>query len=971
MMHNAFEYLRSQRIDSLNLTAHEYRHRDTGARHLHLASDDTNNAFVVAFLTIPRDSTGVAHILEHTALCGSRKYPVRDPFFMMTRRSLNTFMNAFTGADWTAYPFASQNRKDFDNLLQVYLDAVFFPLLNGLDFAQEGHRVEFENPTDPASSLVYKGVVYNEMKGAMSSPIARLAQTLSSEIFPTTTYHYNSGGEPCVIPDLTYQQLKDFHARHYHPSNAIFATYGNFPVEEHQAHFHDWALKNFQRQSMDLAIPEEQRYPSPRSVAASYALEGEEDTRDKTHIVLGWLLGRTTDIQALMQAHLLAGILLNHSASPLRHALETTTLGTSPSELCGLDGSNQEATFSCGLEGSNPEHAEAVEELILGVLKEVADKGVPTEMAEAVLHQMELEQREIRGGMHPYGLQLLEAAVPIALHGGDPFAALAIDPVLESLRTSIQNPEFIPGLAQRLLLDNPHRVRVTLVPDKTLSVRQAEEARDRLARHKELLGEEDKSLIVEQASALTHRQNQTDDPDRLPRVGVGDVPADIPIPEGRERQMGGLPVTWFDQGTNGLVYETIAVGLPELPSEQLDLLRLYGLCLTEVGASDKDYLAMQSWQAAVTGGVSAQCTVRSSVSDINKTHAWFWLQANGLARNQAAVSQLLHEIFRHARFDELARLRELIAQFCAAREAAVTDHGHSLAIAAACAGMGPVAGLTHQWDGLLGLQRLKTLNKAIENEGALGAFAARLAGIHERIAGMPCQILAVGEGKHEEAIHSALEQTWRNGAMAPGGKPPFRPASALGTSHQAWTVSTEVNFCARAYPAVPAEHPDAAALIVLGRFLLNGYLHRAIREQGGAYGSGASYDGDAGTFRFHSYRDPRLAETLEDFDQSLVWLRRNDHTPRQLEEAILGIIGAIDRPSSPAGEAIKAFASKLNGRGPEYVRRLRQRILQVNIEDLQHVADTYLLPERANTAVVTSARALEKNPQLDFEVHTL
>ena len=255
MTHPAFEPVRSERVSALNLTVEEYRHRVTGARHIHLAAADDNNAFLVAFLTVPQDSTGVAHILEHTALCGSRHYPVRDPFFLVLRRSLNTFMNAMTASDWTAYPFASQNRKDFFNLLDVYLDAAFFPTLDPLDFAQEGHRLEFAEAGNPASELTFKGVVFNEMKGAMSAPVSALWQALAREVYPTTTYHHNSGGDPQRIPDLSYEQLKAFHARHYHPSNATFFTYGDIPAAEHQAIMEDRVLRHFERLDIDLRVP--------------------------------------------------------------------------------------------------------------------------------------------------------------------------------------------------------------------------------------------------------------------------------------------------------------------------------------------------------------------------------------------------------------------------------------------------------------------------------------------------------------------------------------------------------------------------------------------------------------------------------------------------------------------------------------------------------------------------------------------
>jgi Zn-dependent M16 (insulinase) family peptidase len=266
MTQPAFQHLRSHPIPALRLEFQEFRHRATGARHLHLAADDPHNAFMVAFLTVPQDSTGVAHILEHTALCGSRRYPVRDPFFMMIRRSLNTFMNAFTSSDWTAYPFASQNKKDFNNLLDVYLDATFFPLLDERDFAQEGHRLEFAAPDNPDSELTFKGVVFNEMKGALSSPVQRLGLALQSRLFPTTTYHHNSGGDPEAIPDLTYEQLKAFHARHYHPSNAIFLTYGDIPAAEHQERFEAGALGQFQQLQLDLAIPTNGATPRRSSI---------------------------------------------------------------------------------------------------------------------------------------------------------------------------------------------------------------------------------------------------------------------------------------------------------------------------------------------------------------------------------------------------------------------------------------------------------------------------------------------------------------------------------------------------------------------------------------------------------------------------------------------------------------------------------------------------------------------------------
>ena len=957
MTHPAFEPLRSYPVPALRLEFQEYRHRVTGARHFHLAADDPHNAFMVAFLTVPQDSTGVAHILEHTALCGSQRYPVRDPFFMMIRRSLHTFMNAFTSSDWTAYPFASQNKKDFNNLLDVYLDAAFFPLLDQHDFAQEGHRLEFAKPDDPAAELTFKGVVFNEMKGALSSPTQRLGHELQRRLFPTTTYHHNSGGDPEVIPDLTYAQLKAFHARHYHPSNAIFLTYGDIPAAEHQERFEAQALRRFQALQLDLAIPPERRYTEPLADFTHYPFDGSEDPRDQTHIVLGWLLGPITDPLATLRARLLSDVLLDNSSSPLRHALETSELGAAPSPLCGFDTATREATFVCGLEGSNPEHAEAVETLIFDVLHQVAAEGVPQDAVDAALHQLELSEREITGDGFPYGLRLLMEALTPAIHGGDPVTALDSDPLLEQLRTESRAPDFIPNLARQLLLDNPHRVRLTMAPDPALAAKQAAAERERLAAIRATLAEADKVRIVAQAQALAERQQCQDDPELLPKVGLADVPAELKIAEGIARPVGALPAHWYAQGTNGMVYLQAILDLPALESDELDLLPLFCACLSEVGSAGRDYRTTQARQAAVTGGLSARATVRGGVDDVNQVKGVLVLAGKALARNQAALSDLLWETLTSARFDELPRLRELVAQMRAQREEAITHHGHLLALAAASSSLSPVAALNHRWDGLQGLQRLKALDDALDDVEALTAFAARLERLRDRLQPLPRQLLTVSEAERQDAIAEALAARWQDGH--PSAVEPFALAAPEAQpARQGFRVNTQVNFCAKAYPTVAPNHPDAPALHVLGDFLRNGYLHRAIREQGGAYGGGAGYHPDSGSFRFYSYRDPRLADTLADFDRALEWLQTHEHPERTLEEAILGVIGAIDKPGSPAGEAISAFFGALFGRTPEQRRTYRQRILAVTLDDLKRVAATWLHPEKAHWAVLSDARTL-------------
>ncbi|MAT50529.1 MAG: peptidase M16 [Porticoccaceae bacterium] len=970
--HSAFEFIRRQSIASLNVTVEEYRHRASGAQHIHLASDSPENVFLVALRTVPEDSTGVAHILEHTALCGSEKYPVRDPFFMMIRRSLNTFMNAMTSSDWTAYPFASQNRKDYFNLLDVYLDAVFFSTLDELDFAQEGHRLEFAEAGNADSDLVFKGVVFNEMKGAMSSVTSTLWHTLSKYLYPSTTYHHNSGGDPECIPDLTYQQLKDFYRTHYHPSNAVFMTFGDIPAAELQGIFEQRALSRFDVLEREIAVPDEKRYLAPVRVEEAYAFDEEGPADEKTHIVLGWLLGASTDLLQSLEAHLLSSVLLDNSASPLLRALETTDLGTAPSPLCGLDDSQKELCFVCGIEGSEPERARAFEQLVENVLTDVANNGIAREQLEASLHQLELQQREITGDHYPYGLQLLMTALTSATHRGDPIALLDLDPVLDTLRERIQNPDYIKQLAQRLLLDNRHRITLTLRPDPELSARRVQAEMSRLARIKEQLSDEEKARIVAQAEALKVRQSKKDDESILPKVGLADIPESLPYTSATERLDSPLPLTTYATGTNGLVYQQVVLKLPAMSEEQLDLLPLYANALTELGVGERDYLETQLWQSRVCGSINAHISARGTPDDLSSLSGHMVLSAKGLARYQGELSELMQETLNRVRFDELDRIRDLIAQSRARREASITGSGHALAMSAAACGISPGAALSHRWGGLQGIRFIKKLDKSLAENTQLEQLARQLADIHALILTAPRQYLAVGE---EQRLEEYKGQLWSVFGSEPvegdAGFSPFGFSTEASNTRTAWKTSTQVNFCARAYATVPLDHPDAAPLSVLGGFLRNGYLHTAIREQGGAYGGGASQDNHSGVFRFFSYRDPRLAETLADFDASLDWLNTADHDWQQVEEAILGVISSIDKPASPAGEAKQTFHAELYGNTREIRERFRTRVLGVTLADLKRVASTYLTPDRQHSAVITHPDKADALADVGYSLETL
>lgn len=954
---SAFEFISSTEVSSLNLTVEHYQHITTGAVHYHLACDNQEKVFMVALRTMPKDSTGVAHILEHTALCGSEKYPVRDPFFMMTRRSLNTFMNAMTSSDWTAYPFASQNDKDFDNLLSVYLDAVFFANLDELDFAQEGHRVEFEDMEDTSSDLVFKGVVFNEMKGAMSSPVSQLWQKISKHVFPTNTYHYNSGGEPSEITNLTYEQLKTFYKSHYHPSNAIFMTFGDLDVAELHQKFDQQALSKFDKQSHRWSVPLEQRMPAPIRVEESYAIETEDEDSltDKTHHVIAWLLGESANLKAQLEAHLLSQLLLDNSASPLRKALEKCEFASAPSPMCGLEDSNREMSFMCGVEGSNVKDAEAFEALVFEVLNDVAKNGVAQEEIDSVLHQLEFHQREIGGDSHPYGMQLIFSGMSAATHYGDPVAMINIDPALAELKESAKHPEFVQALVKDLLLNNRHFVRLTLRPDNKLGAEELRIEKAKLAKKKAELSEDDANAIVSQSLALKARQEQTDDGSILPSVGLADIPSEIkyPLPDDdATRQSANLAsnVTSYSTGTNGIVYQQLIAHLPKLTAQDIQLLPLLGYTWTEVGATG-NYLQQQQKQAAYCGGISSYASIKPKAISADNSEdellAYYTFSGKALASNQQAFSDLMRETMLQADFSDEKRVGELVNQVTARRLQGITGNGHGLAMQIASAQVSQHAAMMSDISGLPLTQRLKN------SETDAATLADQLQALQQKVVSQPTEVLII-QDKDQLSSHGESVNVWQQAYQETEFVIAAQDTSALiqSGSHAYWMVDSQVNFCAMAFPTVNQLHPDAPALAVAAGILRNGFLHTAIREKGGAYGAGATQDSSLGIFKFYSYRDPRIEGTFDDFTASLVWLLNDANDESLVEQSILGIIGSMDRPSSPAGEAKLIHHALKAGRTPERRLAYRQGLLAVTLADVKRVVQTYLLTESGKKAVV-------------------
>lgn len=922
-------------IAHLGVEMRRYRH-PSGAIHLHLAADDSENAFMVALRTMPQDSSGVAHILEHLALCGSARYPVRDPFFMMLRRSLNSFMNAMTSSDWTAYPFATGNRRDFDNLLQVYLDAVFFPRLDPLDFAQEGHRLDFDG-----ERLCHQGVVYNEMKGAMSAPDSILWHALCRHLFPTTTYGHNSGGEPRDILGLEYRQLLDFHRSHYRPDNAIFMTYGDIGAEQHQRRFAQLVLERVDGAPQPpMRVPLERRLREPVAATAHYSGDRSRPDAEQSQVVVGWLLGEAADLGEQMAARLLSAVLLGSAAAPLRAALEGSPLGTSMASISGLDCSQRQMLLVCGLAGVHRERTAEVERLILDCLERLAADGLEPGYLRSCLLQMELDERELGGDGYPLGLELMMDALAAEVHDGDALGALDGMGALDELRGRMRDADFVPGLIRRLLLDNSHRVRLDMHADSRMQERAERDERARLDAIQSAMSAPQLQAVRERAHSLRQRQAAEDDPSILPGLGLGDITPMARIPQPRRAELGGEPLDCQAVVSNGLVYQQTLVQVPHCGRRQLQMLGFYARLVGHLGLGADDWLQTQRRQLQ-TGRISAWLQMDNQ--------PWLVISGCALQDDQGALCELMRDAMQGLRLDEAGRVAELLAQWRAAFRDRLTGGGHGLAMRAAASGLSPLATRDHQ---LHGLEALRLLERLCASGDAVEQMLDEMRRLQQLLPGQPRRHFLAGNG-------DALERAIRNWQAQPplarsggGLRRAPAPRTADGGRRELWAMDSAVNFCARAYPSVPGDHEDAAPLAVAAAILNNGWLHRALRETGGAYGGGARQDNRSATFHFYSYRDPRLEASLDDFEASVQWLANRRPDDADIEQAVLGLVAAMDRRGSPAGEALRWFHGRLQGRGPQQVQEYRQRLLAVNGAQVQSAARRHLAPERANVAVL-------------------
>ena len=950
-----YTVVRREPLERLEGTYLELEHERTGARHIHVECPDDNNAFAVFFPTVPKDDTGVAHILEHVVLAGSQKFPVRDPFFSMTRRSLATFMNAFTSADWTMYPFSSRNAKDYLNLLEVYLDATFFPRLSEDSFKQEGIRFEFEDPADPTSGLRYKGVVFNEMKGALASPQAAVQRLVGRALFPQLTYEHISGGDPEHIPDLTWDHLRKFHAVHYHPSNAYFYTYGDKPLEETLAMIEENVLKHFERIQVDTSIPDVKRFTKPiREVEPYPAAAGEDNTR-KAQALVAWVTVPTGDSFSLLAMKVLAEVLLGNAGSPLRKALIDSKLGTAMADGSGLQDDYRETVFGAGLKDIAPEDAEKVEKVVLDTLYRIVDEGVDQAQVDAAIHHLEFEKRERSNAGFPYALKVLFTTLAPYYYGGDPYDALNFDADLARLERDRTESRFFEGLIQTELLDNQHRGLLTVIPDTELEERKRRKELDRLAAVEATLSEADKARIVAEALRIKLDQEAKQDLSTLPTLELTDIPMKFEDVLSREAPVGAARSEFFPLPTNGVTYIDIRSDFSALSADEKDLLPLFGRALTQSGAAGQDYVEIAKRIAAYTGGIGAAAQVQSLAGSEDYLQS-FVISGKALDRNAKPFIDLMTDLTARLEI-EPSRLREIIAETATRLESSIANLGFQFAILLAQAKLSSEGALNDRLQGIGMLHVMRDLAKL--EDGDLEGVVKKLDAIRTKLFRKESVALVV---TCEESMIETLKPLLAafDGAL-PGGatkRLPEKPPR-LDAVTEARTAPLPVAFNVRIYKTVRYQDPDAPVLLVLANYLRDTFLHRELREKGGAYGGYAQANTGGGSFYFGSYRDPNIVRTFDTYDAAVRWVTDGEIEPEALKEAILGACGDVDPLESPDIKGRREAINKLTGFNRAEREKFKQRLLTVTAADLRRVTNTYLVEGTPIQATVAGPDLIE------------
>ena len=879
----------------------------------------------------------------------------------MTRRSLNTFMNALTGSDFTCYPAASQVPKDFYNLLDVYLDAVFHPNLARMSFLQEGHRLEFANPTDPDTLLEHKGVVFNEMKGALASPATRLSEAMHAALFPNLTYGINSGGNPRVIPELTYEELVAFHQTFYHPSRCLFFFCGNMPLEPHLDFIATHALKGVEKVPELPPIPRQPRFDKPRYLTDTYPISADEDSREKTLISFGWLTCSILEQQELLALSILEIILMDTDASLLKKALLKSGLCKLASSHIDMDVT--ECPLMLTLRGCNPEDADACEHLIRTTLQSIADHGIPLQLVENALHQVELHRSEIGSDHAPFGLSLFMRSALLKQHKVAPEEGLKIHSLFESLHQKILlDPHYFSHLIKKHLIANPHFVRIVMTPDKELSAHELAEERAALDKIRAQMTQEEIRHLVHQAAELAafQKKQEDEDTDVLPKVTLDDVPRyaqQFPL---HIEKVGSLNVYHHACFTNTIVYANLYYDLPEIAEEDLAYVRLMANIMPQMGAGGRTYAENLEYMQAHTGGIGVGLHFNFQATNHESFKPSLSIRSKALHRKAPKLFPLIQDMVTSVDFTDEHRLIEVIQKHYTGLESTLSSSALKYALSLAFSGLDVASKISNSWNGMEYYWTLRKIAQNLKEE--IKPLMKKLQKLQDKLLGVENPDLVI---TCEAGFYDELKGHGFYGLARIDTKPaaPWKANYSLTPiESQGRVIASPVAFTTKVMNTVSYIDPDTAALSIAVCLFDNLTLHRLLREQGGAYGGGTSANALAGTLYFYSFRDPNIASTLNAFEEAVKEVIKGKFDESDLEEAKLEIIQGLDDPIAPGRRGDYAYGWLREGKTTEIRQTFRERILNMKKEDVVSAVKRIIVPQiaMAPTVVFAGRELLEK-----------
>lgn len=931
---HGFRVTKVSPIEEVDADAYLMEHVASGARLMYLDTTDDNKVFYICFRTTPDNSKGTPHIMEHSTLCGSRKYPLKEPFVELAKGSLNTFLNAITWPDKTMYPVASRNAQDFRNLMDVYLDAVFYPdcLKNPQILMQEGWHYELESKDGP---LTYNGVVYNEMKGALSAPDAILEDRAMEVLFADTTYGVESGGDPEVIPALSFKEFTEFHRRFYHPSNSYIYLYGDMDIDETLAYIDAEYLSHFTRHAVTSAVKLQTPFDKRKTVTASYGIAAGEDTKKKTiHSLYVATTDKITTAEALGMK-ILNYTLIEMDGAPLKKAVVDAGLGNDVGgNFCD---SYRQPVWEIEVTGSDPELQAKFAQVVDSTLQTAAFSGLDREMLSAAMNRTEFMLRESDYQGRPKGLFYGVRAMDLWLYDKDPMAALRYIEDLKTLREGLDKG-FFENLLIKYYLKNSHQVLVTLAPEKGLTEKKNKQTEDKLAAYKESLTDEQLDEIIENTRVLKERQASMETEEALktiPLLTREDLKREIKEETFEEGEAGGVPHLHYHAHTAGISYVNLFFTLYGLSTEDIPYAYLLGELLGGMDTESHSYQEITKLSNAYTGGISFAVSSYSKQTDDTSYVPVFIARGKSLTSRIDKLTELLGDVINHSRFDDLSRLKEILLEEKSDWDMSVFSRGHTLVMHRLMSYFSDVEKF-REAGGLSFYYFLAGLVKDFDEKGP--AIAAKLAEVAAKIftkKNLTLQTVGEDEEKTAAAAHIAsVTGEMPEGTFCNTLAFDF-PKAAI---NEGILTSGKVQYVARGENFRHHGFAYTGALQVMETILRYEYLWKKVRVLGGAYGAFTQFALN-GNALLCSYRDPNLSETLETYKGVADYLRTFDVSEREMTKYVIGTMAPAETQFTPFMKGEQAMMYRLCGIAKEDRIRVRKEIVECTVEDIRKLAD--------------------------------